>query len=90
MTTKENAAQAGQQGGKGKAEQLNYSLFIDQITRLVLDRPASGYPFASAMKLAQQHGINQDNATTAMRESRRFCTAITNGNLFLSCRGAKL
>lgn len=25
MTTKENAAQAGQQGGKGKTEQLDYS-----------------------------------------------------------------
>lgn len=90
MTTKENAAQAGQQGGKGKAEQLNYSLFLEQVTVSVRRHNRSGgYPFASAMELAQQHGINQDDATTAMRESRRFCLDVATRNLHL-LRGAKL
>ena len=63
------------------------TIFIDQLTRLLLDRPASGYPFASAMKLAKQHGINEEDAITAMRESRRFCTGIETRQLFLSGRG---
>lgn len=92
MTTKENTAQAGQQGGESQGNtEGNYSLFIDQVTRLVLrHNNGIGYPFTEAMQVAKQHGINQDAATTAMRESRLFCTAITNGNLFLSYRGAKL
>lgn len=61
--------------------------FIDQLTRLLLDRPASGYSFVSAMELAQQHGISEEDAVTAMRESRRFCTGIETRQLFLSGRG---
>lgn len=92
MTTKENAAQAGQQGGKGNAGQLDYTAFIDQLTRLVLQRNNStGYPFADAMKLAEQHGINEEDAIAAMRESRRFCTCLlSNGNLILSYKGRAL
>lgn len=90
MTTKENAAQAGQQGGKGDAEQLNYSLFIEQVTVSVKHHNRSGgYPFTSAMELAQQHGINKDNATTAMRQAGRFCLDVDTRNLHL-LRSAKL
>lgn len=61
--------------------------FIKQLTRLLLDRPASGYPFASAIELADHYGINEEDAITAMRESRRFCTDVETRHLFLSCKG---
>lgn len=90
---KKTAERWGAQGGQGNAENsLNsqYSVFVEQVTALVEQRDRlGGYPFASAMKLAEQHGINQDDATTAMRESRRFCLDVATRNLHL-LRGTKL
>ena len=93
MIDKTKPHKLDKQGGKVEGNtygmySANYSSFLDKITYLTLRfNNCTGYPFSDEMRVARQHGIKQNAAITAMRESRRFCTAIENGNLFLSYGG---